>query len=133
VLVLSYQRASIRGMKNTDHYKTALLAEKQTLQEELGGIALFNTETNLWEATPDQELMGETDDNDAADRFEDFEGRSAMVTTLQTRLTDIDAALAKIEAGTFGVCEISGEPIEEARLNANPAARTNMAHMNDNE
>lgn len=120
-------------MKNTDHYKTALLTEKQTLEEELGGIALFNTETNLWEATPDQELMGETDDNDAADRFEDFEGRSAMVTTLQTRLTDTNIALAKIEAGTYGVCEISGEAIEEARLNANPAARTNKAHMNDNE
>lgn len=118
-------------MKNTDHYKTVLLAEKQTLEEELGGIALFNTETNVWEATPDQELMGESDDNDAADRFEDFEERSGMVTTLQTRLTDVNAALAKIENGTFGTCEVSGDPIEEDRLNANPAARTNKAHMND--
>ncbi|HEY0980391.1 MAG TPA: TraR/DksA C4-type zinc finger protein [Candidatus Paceibacterota bacterium] len=118
-------------MKNTDHYKTVLLAEKQTLEEELGGIALFNTETNIWEATPDQELMGEIDDNDAADRFEDFEGRSGMVTTLQTRLTDVNAALEKIENGTFGICEVSGEKIEEDRLNANPAARTSKAHMND--
>jgi len=118
-------------MKNTEHFKTALLTEKQTLEEELGGIALFNTETHTWEATPDQELMGETDDNDAADRFEDFEGRSGMVITLQARLTDVDAALAKIEAGTFGICEVSGDPIETDRLEANPAARTNKAHMND--
>ncbi|MFZ4500098.1 MAG: TraR/DksA family transcriptional regulator [Minisyncoccia bacterium] len=118
-------------MKNTDHYKTVLLAEKQTLEEELGGIALFNTETNIWEATPDQELMGEIDDNDAADRFEDFEGRSGMVTTLQTRLTDVNNALEKIENGTFGTCEVSGEKIEEDRLNANPAARTSKAHMNN--
>ena len=118
-------------MKNTDHYKTVLLAEKQNLEEELGGIALFNTETNIWEATPDQELMGEIDDNDAADRFEDFEGRSGMVTTLQTRLTDVNKALEKIENGTYGLCEVSGEKIEEDRLNANPAARTNKAHMND--
>lgn len=118
-------------MKNIEHFKTILLAEKQTLQEELGGIALFNTETGVWEATPDQELMGETDDNDAADRFEDFEGRSGMVTTLQARLIDVEAALAKIESDTFGICEVSGEKIEIARLEANPAARTNKAHMND--
>lgn len=117
-------------MKNTDHYKTVLLAEKQTLEDELGGIALFNTETGVWEATPDQELMGEIDDNDAADRFEDFEGRSGMVTTLQTRLTDVDAALEKIENGTYGLCEVCNQPIEEDRLNANPAARTNKEHMN---
>ena len=39
--------------------------------------------------------------------------------------------LKKIEAGTFGVCEISGEPIEEDRLDANPAARTNKANINN--
>lgn len=54
-----------------------------------------------------------------------------MVTTLQTRLTDVNAALGKIEAGTFGICEVSGEPIEADRLEANPAARTNKANMNN--
>lgn len=131
MLVLSRKRATIRDMKNTDHFKTILLAEKQNLEEELTAIALFNTETRSWEATPDQELMGETDDNDAADRFEDFEERSGMVTTLQARLIDVDIALGKIEMGTFGICEVSGENIEADRLEANPAARTNKVHMND--
>lgn len=117
-------------MKNIEFYKNALLAEKQTLEEELGAIAIFNTETNIWEATPDQELMGETDDNDAADRFEDFEERSGMVITLQARLTDVLDALTKIENNAYGICEVSGEPIEEDRLEANPAARTNKANMN---
>ncbi len=118
-------------MINTHHFKDKLEAEKKTLEEELGQIAIFNTETNIWEATPDQEMMGEIDDNDAADRFEDFEGRSGMVNTLQARLTDVNIALDKIEAGTFGKCEVCGTPIEEDRLEANPAARTNKAHMND--
>lgn len=118
-------------MINTKHFKEKLLSEKASLEEELGGIAIFNTETNIWEATPDQDMMGEIDDNDAADRFEDFESRSGMVTTLQSRLSDVDHALAKIEKGTYGICEISGDPIEEARLEANPSARTNKAHMND--
>ncbi|MES2224773.1 MAG: TraR/DksA family transcriptional regulator [Patescibacteria group bacterium] len=116
---------------NTKHFKEKLEAEKKSLEEELGQIAIFNTETNIWEATPDQDMMGEIDENDAADRFEDFEGRTGMATTLQARLTDVNIALEKIEKGTFGVCEVSGEPIEIDRLEANPAARTNKAHMND--
>lgn len=118
-------------MINTDQFKEKLLAEQKTLEEELRGIAIFNTETDLWEATPDTELIGETDENDAADRFEDFEERTSMVTTLQARLTDVGAALEKIANGTYGICEVSGEPIEADRLEANPAARTNKAHMND--
>lgn len=118
-------------MIDTKKFKERLLTEKTTLEEELRAIALFNTETNLWEATPDHDLMGEIDDNDAADRFEDFEERTSMVTTLQARLTDINHALEKIDQGKYGICEVSGEPIELARLEANPAARTNKAHMND--
>lgn len=117
-------------MIKTDGYKEKLLVEKKSLEEELADIAIFNTEVGAWEATPDQELVGEIDDNDAADRFEDFEERSGMVTTLSARLKDIDDALAKIEAGKYGICEVSGEPIEADRLEANPAARTNKAHMN---
>lgn len=118
-------------MKDTKQYMEKLVAEKATLEEELGGIALFNTETNIWEATPDQDMMGEIDDNDAADRFEDFESRSGMVTTLQARLSDVNSAIDKIEKGTYGTCEVCNEKIEENRLAANPSAKTCKAHMND--
>ena len=47
----------------------------------------------------------------------------ALVGTLRETLTDIDDALAKFDAGTYGVCESCGEPIGEARLEAMPAAR----------
>lgn len=118
-------------MIDITHFKERLLSEKAQLQEELAEIARFNTETNVWEATPNQDMMGEIDENDAADRFEDFEGRSSMVETLGGRFADVTAALAKIDAGTYGICEISGDEIEAARLEANPAARTNKAHMNE--
>ena len=38
-------------------------------------------------------------------------------------IDEIDAALAKIEAGTYGDCESCGRPIPEARLEALPHAR----------
>ena len=73
----------------------------------------------------------ESDMVDLADRVEDYEGRSEMVKTLSRRLTDIQDALKKITTGGYGVCEISGEKIEEARLDANPAARTCKGHINE--
>lgn len=115
---------------DTNKFKEVLLSEQTLLEGELKNIAHFNDETNQWEATPDTDLMNMSDDNDAADRFEDFEERTSMLKTLQARLTDVKDALTKIENGTYGICEVSGEPIEADRLEANPAARTNKANMN---
>ncbi len=117
------------AMKNITVFKEKLEAEKSTLEKELSDIARFNQETGMWEAMPDQDLVGEIDDNDAADRFEDFEERSALLSTLQARLTDINSALKKVGDGTYGICEIGGEKIEADRLEANPAARTCKEHM----
>ena len=38
-------------------------------------------------------------------------------------LLEIDRALAKIEQGTYGLCEDTEEPIDEARLEAQPWTR----------
>lgn len=38
-------------------------------------------------------------------------------------IKDIDDALARIEAGTYGLCELTAHPIPEARLNELPWAR----------
>lgn len=119
------------AMMDTNKFKEKLLAEKKLLEEELGGIARLNPDTNTWEAIPDQDLVGEIDDNDAADRFEDFEGRTSMASTLQSRLKDINDALTKIENNEYGMCEFDKEhPIELPRLEANPAARNCKEHMN---
>ena len=47
----------------------------------------------------------------------------ALATTLRETLTEVEHALAKLEAGTYGTCENCGKPIAEARLEAMPAAR----------
>lgn len=40
----------------------------------------------------------------------------------QTRVAEIDAALARVQAGTYGLCESCGKPIPHARLEAVPEA-----------
>ncbi len=47
----------------------------------------------------------------------------AIVGTLRDTLNEIDDALGKLEAGTYGLCESCGAPIPEARLEAMPSAR----------
>jgi len=41
----------------------------------------------------------------------------------EATLAEIDEALDRVEAGTFGLCESCEEPIPRARLNAVPHAR----------
>jgi RNA polymerase-binding transcription factor DksA len=48
----------------------------------------------------------------------------ALVLQVQEHLTEIDAALARVDAGTYGTCERCGGPIGDPRLVARPVART---------
>jgi RNA polymerase-binding transcription factor DksA len=47
----------------------------------------------------------------------------ALSGSLLETLQDIDEALAKLDAGTYGICESCGRTIPDARLEAMPAAR----------
>ncbi len=47
----------------------------------------------------------------------------ALLAATQDTFFEIEAALRRIERGTYGVCEMTGEPIPEARLEAIPWAR----------
>jgi DnaK suppressor protein len=114
---------------NTEINKAKLIEEKKLLEDELGSLGRINKETGEWEATPPVQTMPEADENDLADRAEDFGERTGTMSALTARLDDIDKALASIEDGTYGICEICGKPIEEDRLEANPGARTCKACM----
>lgn len=48
----------------------------------------------------------------------------ALVQQAEHNLAEIDAALERLGAGTYGVCESCGEKIAEGRLEARPVART---------
>jgi RNA polymerase-binding transcription factor DksA len=52
----------------------------------------------------------------------------ALASTLLENLKDVDDALTKLDEGTYGRCEVCGEPIAEARLEAMPSARTCIQH-----
>ncbi|MEE3849222.1 TraR/DksA C4-type zinc finger protein [Gordonia sp. LSe1-13] len=47
----------------------------------------------------------------------------AQLERSRVRLDELDAALIRAESGDYGICEICGEQISAARLEALPAAR----------
>lgn len=113
---------------DTDHFKNRLEAEKQQLEASLKGVGHENP------AVPgDFEPAGtgspmESDTNDQATVIQSFEENEGIERDLEARYDQVLAALKRIEDGTYGVCAVSGEPIEPARLEADPAALTCLAH-----
>jgi len=47
---------------------------------------------------------------------------------LRTELDEVERALAKLDAGTYGACETCAQPISADRLEAMPAARYCIDH-----
>jgi RNA polymerase-binding protein DksA len=47
----------------------------------------------------------------------------ALANQARGHLAEIDAAIARLEDGTYGMCEQCGQPISDARLRARPVAR----------
>ena len=58
---------------------------------------------------------------------------SAPVACLSSLLTEVDAALARLEEGTFGICETCHDPVEKERLYADPLTRFCIDHLTDEE
>jgi DnaK suppressor protein len=109
---------------NTQGFKEKLEAEKKLLESELAPLGRVDEKTGEWDAVPEAQSIPEADENDLADRSEDFEERTATVQALNARLEDINKALVALEGDTYGICESCGKQIEEDRLEANPAAQT---------
>lgn len=113
-----------------EQFKAQLEAEQQKLLGELASVGRINPDNpNDWEPTPSDMTDRASDLNDFADNIEAYETNTAVLKQLEAQLVDVRDALTKIEKGTYGICEVSGERIEAERLKANPAARTCVAHM----
>lgn len=64
----------------------------------------------------------DVDDNfaDSAAATAERSEKLALISTERERLADVEAALARMDEGTYGTCEVCGRPIPEARLEARP-------------
>ena len=70
---------------------------------------------------------------DMAGNANSLELMAALGNNERRELAEIDHALGKIENGTYGICEVSGELIGELRLEAIPTARYTMQVQQERE
>lgn len=102
-------------------FRTKLVAAKKRLEADLGVIADKNEDGDFETKFP--ESIGDRVDENATE-VEMFADNLAVEDTLENQIKDINEALARMEAGTYGVCEKTGRDIPVERLEAYPAART---------
>lgn len=79
-----------------------------TIEEELGEVGSGGTDNHL---------------GDTASATYDRELDEGLAEGAQQTLAEVDAALKRIDDGTYGICEVCGKPIGEERLRAIPWTR----------
>jgi RNA polymerase-binding transcription factor DksA len=72
--------------------------------------------------------LADYDQHPADQGSETFEREKdlSILEQLESDLAEIQAALRRIDEGTYGIDEVTGEPIPPERLEAVPTARTNV-------
>jgi RNA polymerase-binding protein DksA len=110
-----------------EKFRGALEAERDSLEEELASHGRLQTETGDWQGKSIAEGE-EPDPIDAADQIEELVINVPLVEELEKRHRDVVGALAKMDKDTYGTCEVCDDPVPLERLEANPAARTCIAH-----
>ena len=114
----------------TEQFKKKLLAEKTVLEGELTELGQKNPNNpNDWQASTENIQVDPADENEVADKLEEYEGNAAIIRQLESQLKDVNDALERLEKGNYGICEICGKPIEKDRLEANPSARVSIKHV----
>ncbi len=104
----------------TDRHRKVLLEERAALSEQLAdserNIALWLT------GEPRQDSFDE-EGGEGSSLAVELQQEEALRARLQATLDEIDAALARIDAGTYGTCESCRGEIGAGRLEALPTAR----------
>lgn len=101
--------------------KEKLLLEKSHLEGELSRFANPTGTAGSYETRIED--MG-TDPDENASEVEEYVDNLGLEQNLEAQLKDVADALAKMDAGTYGICEETGKEIAPDRLEVYPAART---------
>jgi DnaK suppressor protein len=100
--------------------RTRLVRKRAALRAALG---LEDEQTSLG---ANADIVG--DEGDASVDLQEVDVEAATADDLRAELTDVEHALAKMAAGTYGYCEECGRPIPLARLRVLPEARYDVEY-----
>ena len=104
---------------------------RKRLEAEKARVAGLISEQHLEvdeESASDDAELSNYDQHPADSATDTFEREKdlGILDDLEAELAEVEAAIERIENGTYGIDEVTGEPIDPARLEAVPEARTNV-------
>jgi RNA polymerase-binding transcription factor DksA len=117
-----------------DRYRTQLLELKRQLEQDVATYRRREVETDGGPSEPgsgqhwEHSGYGDHQADDATELFE-REKSAGLELALEDHLRRVDHALARIEDGTYGTCEVCGKPIGRERLDAIPEASLCLEHQ----
>ena len=103
-----------------EHFQGLLLTERARLEEEREQIRSRSGAVDS--ALPEEGEGGEDDTADLASAMMDKEMDLSVEDEIEEMLGAVDHALQKIADGTYGICDMSGDPIRVSRLELIPWA-----------
>ena len=106
---------------NTEQARQRLTAERQRITEVRDAAGRLSAAAN--EATEGE--LSSADQHPAEQATETMEREldQGVLQRMEAELAEVEAAIQRMDAGTYGVCEVCGKEIAEGRLEAKPAAR----------
>ncbi len=102
---------------NLEQLRSRLESEQKRLLMELEQM---ETSAQPTEVRREGSPFGKREE-EATESFE-LEKRLALERQLRGHLAEIEQALRKLEKGTYGLCDVCGQPIDPGRLEALPEA-----------
>jgi RNA polymerase-binding transcription factor DksA len=111
----------VTAVATTEERRAALLAERDAVRARLAGLS-----DDFAVIVDASDMVATDDEHDPEGATIAFERAQVAALRDQARrhLADVDGALARLVAGTYGACEQCGRAIAEERLVARPAAAT---------
>jgi len=109
-----------RGDLDIEYFRNLLLSERGRLEDERDTIRASGLDMDG--ALPEEGEGGDEDTADLASAMMDKEMDLAVEEELEDLMAAIDHALQKIDDGTYGVCDMSGQNIPRGRLELIPWA-----------
>jgi DnaK suppressor protein len=100
-----------------EHFRQQIEAQRETLQQRI-----ISLERAL--AAPDQYAEAMQESGDDATLLRAHDDAWDQLAFARNELSQVQKALARIEAGTYGTSEVSAKPIPRERLEALPTATT---------
>jgi RNA polymerase-binding transcription factor DksA len=94
-------------------------------RDRLSGLLGAAERTTQGDLETSQGELSHVDQHPADEATELFEQERdlGLGQDLRRQLAEVEAAVERVEQGTFGICEVCGRPIGDERLEAMPAAR----------